>query len=217
MPRTPILLLFLAATMTASLRSAEILVDPKAPPVELARIRTAVVGAGAVTCAFKESRTFPFKKTPAILEGASDYLPRQGLVLRYASPEQRVLGIKADTIVEIDSNGGKKCRELPRQYENMLSIYDLDLQKLAQDFTIYFDEEGDVWTIRLVEKPGLITAGRQREIKSAPFGITIRGEGESVRSLEMNKPGAIAIYIRMEAARKMTPAETAATSETLRP
>jgi len=208
----------IAATFLTNLRGAEVLVDPAALPAALARIQSDIAEGGRITCAFTESRSFPFKKTPSILEGESDYMHGEGIVLRYASPEKRIIGIRGNGIVETDSSGVKKFHELPRQYENMLSLYDLDIRKLADGFNIYFDgDDHRSWAIRLAEKQGLVTAGRQREARTAPLGITIRGEGGAIRSFEIVKPGAITIAIRMENARRMTPEETAAAAETLKP
>jgi hypothetical protein len=217
MPRIFAAIFVLAIAAATNLCGVEAEVDPSSPPKALTMAKAALDEAGPTTCTFTESRSFPFKKAPTILEGESDYLPRQGIILRYHSPEKRTLGIRSDGIVETEPSGAKTLRALPRQYENMLTLYDLDLRKLADDFNIYFDGDDTAWTIRLAEKPHLSKGGRQHEAGSVPLGITIRGAGCAVRSLEIAKPGAISITIRMDKARRMTPEEAATAAEELKP
>ena len=216
MMRIPTLTALIAATFYAGLRGAEVPVDPASMPAELARIQSEIARAGPVACNFAESRTFPFKKTPTVLEGESEYIPGQGIVLRYETPEKQTLGIRSDGIIEIDSSGAKKLRQLPRQYENLMSVYDLDIRRLADDFYVFFDEEGGEWTIRLAEKQELVSGARRREAKGAPVGITIRGAEGSVRSLEIAKTGAITVVIDMGKARAMTPEESASALKMLK-
>jgi hypothetical protein len=208
---------FCSTLLCLGASGATVRVNPATPPPGLAAVRAAVAERGAVTCSFTESRKFPFRKTPAILKGTSDYLPGRGLILHYTAPKEHIMALVPNGIVEQDSTGVKRLQALPQQYENMLSLYDLDLAKLAEDFDITFEGGNDGWTIRLAERPGAVVAGRGHTVQTGLIGITIRGSDGEVNTLEIVKPGAITIEIRMENVRRMTLEETDAAIRQLQP
>lgn len=217
MPRIASVILVLFAALVPAASQAEVRVDAANPPESLAIVRESLAGQGPVTCRFTESRKFAFRRKATLLEGSSDYLPGKGLVLRYREPLERTIGILRNGIIGRDSTGQKTLRELPGQYENMLSLYDLDLASLSEDFVIFYDGSPDSWTIRLAERPGPVKAGRGHSVETGLVTMTIRGEGGTIHALEIVKPGTISIEIRMSDVRGMTAEETAKAAADLQP
>ena len=209
------LLLFAASGITPC--GADTRVEPSAPPADLVAVKAAVASRGAVTGTFTESRKFPFKKTPTQLHGESDFLPGRGLILKYTAPEKRILGLTGMGIVECIADGPRRFRALPRQYESMLALYDLDIPKLAVDYDLYFDGTADNWTLRLAERPSTTVTTRRHEEQGGLAVITLRGSSDSLKTIEIVKPGALTITIEILKTRALTAGETAEDERLLEP
>jgi hypothetical protein len=191
-------------------------VDPQSPPAALAAVREAVAARGAVGGAFTESRTFPFKKTATILTGTTAFAPGKGLVLHYATPQERTILLVSKGLIEQDATG-RHLRQLPAQYENMLALYDLNLAALAADFDIFFTSAGEAWTLRLEQNEKSVKAGKQRSVKIDRMTIVLKGRAGAVEVLEIVKPGAIAIAIQMENVAPLDATARAALEAQLKP
>jgi hypothetical protein len=216
MKRLPFALFALAVTGTL-LNGAAVHVEPSAPPATLTAVKAAVASKGAVTGSFTESRKFPFKKTPTMLRGESDFLPGRGLILKYTAPEKRTLGLTGVGIIEHYADGSQRLRSLPRQYESMLAIYDLDIVKLADDYDLNFDGSAEDWTLRLDERPSPAVASRHHEEQGGLAVITLRGSSDNLKTIEIVKPGALTITIEILKSRALTADEIAADERLLKP
>jgi hypothetical protein len=191
-------------------------VDPARPPAALAQIRADVERAGAVPCAFSESRLFPFRKTPATLSGTSSFLPGSGLALHYTTPSERTILLVPGGLIEVDVAGAHH-RPLPAQYANMLAIYNLDLAALAQDFDLSFGGASEGWTLQLDSKARpAVTAERRPAVQPGALRVTIFGNHGRVTRLEIVKRDSIAIAIDMATPRALTDAERTALLEAMR-
>lgn len=195
----------------------ELRVDPEQPPAELATIIESVKNRGNTACAFTESRQFPFRKNPVILAGTSSYLPEQGLLLCYTTPNERKFGISGSGIVQTDENGQQTDRELPGRYAAMLSVYDFDLNALAEEFDIYFEGTRDDWTLHLCEDTDTIKATHGPRERNTSTNMSISGDQDRIRKIIMTRQGAISIKIELDTPREMTPEETVQAEKYLHP
>jgi glycosyltransferase involved in cell wall biosynthesis len=187
--RTPAFLLGLLLGLGLPLASAAELqqagpeIDNLQGLVEWTPLLSRLASQGAVMSTFSEQRWFPFKKTPARLQGEMRYSPELGLSLRYTQPEERMMILDATGLLMRDGKG--RQRNAPSDPKNpdfahsLLSILRFDEATLRQNFSIHGIRDGQDWRLDLIP--------RDKEQLRSLGVVTVWGAGELVRRMEFRR------------------------------
>ncbi len=147
-----------------------------------------------ILATFKERRFFPFKKNPVVLTGEIRLDPALGLSLHYQVPEERILVV--DDRGGFMRNGkGQRLHDLPDDpraqaaTRALLHVMRFELGELARDFSVYAARDGADWRFAFVPLPGPLANVLQP--------ITVTGQDELVRTLEMKKSAAERVFIQI--------------------
>lgn len=138
---------------------------------------------GTVFSKFTESRWFPVRKQPVVLQGEMRLVPERGLSLHYPPPENRTLIVDAKGLLLRDEKG--RNRELPSDARAsavasaLLPVLKFDRVELEKSFELHGVRDGTAWRIDLVPRtPALLkTLGR----------ISIAGDNQQVQRLEFRR------------------------------
>lgn len=183
----PMLLLLLGLGLppagAAELQQAGPEIDNLRGLVEWAPLLTRLASQGAITSTFSEQRWFPFKKTPAKLQGEMRYSPELGLSLRYTQPDERMMILDEKGLLMRDGKGRQKSApsdpKNPDLAHSLLSILRFDEETLRRDFSIHGARDGGDWRLDLIP--------RDKEQLKRIGVVTVWGAGDLVRRMEFRR------------------------------
>ncbi len=135
-----------------------------------------------VTADFIENRWFAFKRTPTILRGEARVSTAHGLSLHYVSPQEQTVIIDAGGILLRAPTGDSVPPADPRAEaanSALLHVLQFDLTPLANAFDLYGVRSGATWKLALVPK--------EESLRRTLGQISIEGEGEAVRRIELRR------------------------------
>lgn len=147
-----------------------------------------------VTAAFTEHRFFPFKKAPVVLTGEVRVSHERGLSLSYLEPEPRIVIVDAQGVL-IRARAGERAPPAdPRAAaanRALLNILRFDFEALERDFELYGRRDCTEWSLALVP--------RTAQIKRSTGEIHVKGEGATIRRIEIRRTAKQRIEISMQA------------------
>ena len=135
-----------------------------------------------VTADFTEKRLFSFKKTPTVLQGEVRVSAGRGLSLHYLHPEEHTVIIDGHGVLLRSAKGDSAPPAEPgadAANDALLHALRLDLGPLAKTFDLHGLRAGTSWTLALVP--------RAADLRRTLGRITIEGEGEAVRRIELRR------------------------------
>lgn len=153
---------------------------------------------GSVLSQFTERRYFPFRKRPTVLGGEMRLHPQHGLSLRYVEPEERILIIDDDGMLQRDARG--RSRAVPADPHAttlnaaLLPVLRFDRAAIARSFDIHAAEEGEDWRLDFVPRDAALarTLGR----------LTAWGRGDALERLEFHRSQKQRVEIIIESAQR---------------
>lgn len=149
---------------------------------------------------FVELRTFSFKKAPVELRGEVRVSAARGLSLQYTSPEERTVILDAQGILIRTAAGQSAPPADPRAAgadAALLHVLQLDLAALQRDFDLFGQRDGASWTLALVP--------RTDALRRAVHRISVRGEGDAIRHIEISRTAKQSIAISIGPPRPPAP------------
>jgi hypothetical protein len=183
--------LFLAFA-TASLRCAGAEEKPLARGPEIVAgendaewraLFTALAGKGAVFSTFTERRWFPVRTEPVVLKGEMRLSPEHGMSLRYLENGGRVMIVDKKGILLRDDRGRSRAApadaRVPAANTALLPVLRFDFPELVKNFVVYGARDGAAWRLDFVP--------RDAALARTLGDITVRGENEDVRGLELRR------------------------------
>ncbi len=152
---------------------------------------------------FEEHRWFPFRRKPVVLQGEVRIDAQRGLSLHYLPPQESVVIIDDQGMVVRQQGRDTVPPPDPRARaanSAMLHSLRLDFAALAGTFDVYGRRSGAAWTLALVP--------RDKGIRRTLGNITIRGEGDLVRRIEMRRSATERVEILVSTPDPETPFST---------
>jgi hypothetical protein len=146
---------------------------------------------GAIEASFTESRHFPFRKEPTVLQGVLRISPERGLSLEYTGPEPSVMIADAQGLVLRDARG--RSREMAAgsreagAVASLLPIMRFDLAALFPRFTVRARRTDAGWEFEFTP--------RDPDAAGSLGVITVAGGGTDVRHLAFRRSASQAVDI----------------------
>ena len=153
-----------------------------------------------VAADFTENRRFSFKKEPVPLAGEVRVSAARGLSLHYTAPEERTVILDEQGVLIRAPAGQKAPPADPRAAAAnaaLLHLLRFDLAGLQRDFELYGRRDGDGWELALDPRTETLRRGVGR--------ITARGEGATIRRIEIRRTETQVIEILIATPRPSAP------------
>lgn len=148
-----LLLLSLPATLAASavvLSSEALIADPE-HDAAWAELFGKLSQEKTRFARFEEHRTFPFRKTPLVLQGELRIAPGRGLSLSYTGEKPQTVIVDSKGVLMRDQRGRERAGPTDGRAgaatNALFSILRFDLASLARQFKIHGLKDGSVWTL----------------------------------------------------------------------
>ena len=164
------------------------------------RLADAIAHQPDLASTFTESRSFSFKKDPVVLHGEVRVSPARGLSLHYTGPDERIVILDGQGVLVRAAQGQSAPPDDPRAgavNEALLHILRFDFAALVKDFELYGESADGRWTLVLVP--------RSSPQRHAFARITVSGEGEVVRRIELRHSERQRIEIAIDPPRPTAP------------
>ncbi|MFA5257157.1 MAG: hypothetical protein WC360_03315 [Opitutales bacterium] len=199
-----------ANTLVADIFDAENRIDAANEPAALVAIRDAMLREPPLIASFDESRKFPFRKDAITLQGQSCFMPGRALLLSYTVPEQKRVLMDAGGLYEVSANGMLIRRPVPAQYENLFSLYNLNLAALGEDFGLYFESKCETWAIGIEKTDSQNRPGKAASVQTRTMTIVMEGSGSRLLAMHITRGASVRIDITMSETRPMNDEELSA-------
>lgn len=153
---------------------------------------------GAVLSEFTERRFFSFRQRATELRGEMRLDPQHGLSLRYVGPDERILIVDDQGVLQRDASG--RSRALPADPQAtatstaLLPVLRFDREEILRRFEIRAARDGDDWRFDFVPRD----AGAAQTLGR----ITALGRGDELDRLEIRRNEKQRIEIRIHTARR---------------
>jgi hypothetical protein len=153
-----------------------------------------------VTADFTERRWFPFRAAPTILRGEARVSAEHGLSLHYLAPDEQITIIDRGGVLLRSASGERVPPADPRALAAdfaLLQVLRLDLAALAPAFELSGRRAEGTWTLVLVP--------RDPDLRRTLGQITVEGEADAVRRIELRRSAKQRVEILLERPRPGRP------------
>lgn len=135
------------------------------------------------TSRFEESRYFPFREKPVVMQGEIRIAPDRGLSLSYSGSKPHVVIIDESGVVMRDKRGRERSAPNDNQARGVTSalssILRFDLAALEKEFVMHGIRDGDDWTLGF--------APRDPNLAKSLGTVVVHGKKNTLGRIEMVK------------------------------
>lgn len=132
---------------------------------------------------FEESRYFPFREKPIVMQGEIRIVPDRGLSLSYAGSKPHVVIVDESGVMMRDGRGRERSAPNDNQARGVTSalsnILRFDLSALEKEFVVHGIRDGDDWTLGF--------APRDPNLTKSLGTVIVHGKKNTLGRIEMVK------------------------------